>query len=486
MRPDRFVYEGYELDTTQGRVVCHYALGNRRFTEEVTFEPPAGSARVERGGDDERRRDGAHGGPERDQDDERRAWDKAWGSAGADAAARILFLLAGISYYKTAAPPLIDLGGVATSGDERAFLRTYYVEGLGELAYRSGIDLTGLEVVGPDAGTRRPAHAALRPGRPLVPFGAGIDSIVTADHVARRATGTSLFVVSRAGDRFSAIEDAAAVTGLPIVRADRRIDPSVLHPEEHGFLNGHVPVTGILSAVAVVAAVLGGHDAVVMSNERSASVPTVWDGDRPVNHQWSKSAAFESAFRRLLAGSLTPAPEYFSYLRARSELWVARELAGLDRYHRVFRSCNRAFAIDPARRLDHWCGTCDKCCFVDLVLAPYLDADQLSQIFGGREPLSNAALAPKFRALVGTGDGPRPFECVGDEPESRAAAVLAAARPDRALTASLQALAQEVRAATARWRDPASREAAVHQMLAVGGPDFIPPRYRDAEDVAVG
>ncbi|MGC8470852.1 MAG: endonuclease domain-containing protein [Acidimicrobiales bacterium] len=475
MRPDRFVYEGYELDTAQRRVVCHYALGNQRFTEEVAFEPPPRSTQAE-----------SCGSPERGRDDERRAWDQAWGSAGADAAARILYLLAGISYYKTAAPPVIDLGDMATSEEERAFLRTYYVEGLGEFAYRNGLDLTGLEIVGRGARTRRPAHAALRPGRPLVPFGAGIDSVVTADHVARRAAGTSLFVVSRAGDRFSAIENAAAMTGLPVVRADRRIDPSVLHPEDHGFLNGHVPVTGILSAVAVVAAVLGGHDAVVMSNERSASVPTLWDGDRPVNHQWSKSAAFESAFRRLLAESLTPAPEYFSYLRARSELWVARELAGLDRYHGVFRSCNRAFAIDPARRLDHWCGTCDKCCFVDLVLAPYLGAAQLSQIFGGREPLSNATLSVNFRALVGTGDGPRPFECVGDEPESRAAVLLAAARPDRARTASLQALAEEVRAATARWRDPASQEAAVHRLLESDGPDFVPARYRDPEDVAVG
>jgi hypothetical protein len=205
-----------------------------------------------------------------------------------------------------------------------------------------------------------------------------------------------------------------------------------------------------------------------------------------VNHQWSKSAAFESGFRRLLAGSLVPVPEYFSYLRARSELWVARELAGLSRYHGVFRSCNRAFAIDPARRLDHWCGTCDKCCFVDLVLAPYVDAAQLSKIFGGREPLSNPALVPKFRALIGSGEGPRPFECVGDEPESRAAAVLAAARPDRARTANLQALADEVRAATARWSDLTSGEAALDELLDASGPDFVPSRYRDVEGVTAG
>ncbi len=462
MSSDRFCYEGYEVDGDRQRVVCHYSLGARRFTEEIAFSP---------------------GDPEQGE-----AWAAAWRSPALHAAARILFLLAGVSYYKTAAPPVIDLGTTATSEEERAFLRAFYVEGLAELAYRSGLDLSGLQVVGPDAAFREPAEATLRAGRPLVPFGAGIDSLVTVSRVARRHPGTSLFVVSPPGDRFAAIEDAAAATGLPVVRAERRIDPSVLRSEEPGFLNGHVPVTGILSAVALVAAVAGGHDAIVMSNERSASAPTLWDGGRPINHQWSKGAAFESAFRRLLVGSLEPAsaPAYFSYLRSRSELWVAREFARLDRYHRVFRSCNRAFASDPARRLDRWCGTCDKCCFVDLVLSPFLPARELAAVFDGREPLGNPKLAPKFRALVATGEEPRPFECVGDEEESRAAAVLAAAREDRARTAQLQALAEEVRAAAPQWSDPASRDAAVRRLLAADGPDFVPPQYRDKAGPAIG
>jgi UDP-N-acetyl-alpha-D-muramoyl-L-alanyl-L-glutamate epimerase len=460
MTADRFVYEGYEVDAARGRVVCRYALGEHRFTEEVAFEPAGG-------------RGGAAGpGPEAG------TWAGAWESDAVDAAARILFLLSGVSYYKTAAPRVVDLGTTATTDEERAFLRDFYVEGLGEFAFRHGIDLSELDVVGEDVPVRRPAAVAAPGGRPLVPFGAGIDSIVTVDHVSGLDPSASLFVVSGPDDRFAAIEDAAAATGLPVVRAERRIDPCLLRSDELGFLNGHVPVTGVLSAIAVVAAVLGGHDAVVMSNERSASAPTVQRPNLAVNHQWSKGATFESAFRRLLAGSLTPAPEYFSFLRARSELWVAREFAGIDRFHHVFRSCNRAFAVDRARRLDHWCGTCDKCCFVDLVLSPYLEAATLSAIFGGREPLGNTLLSSNFRALVGTG-GPRPFECVGDEEECRGAAVLAAGRPDRAGTAPLQALAADVRAATPAWRDPAAREALVARLLAPEGTDFIPSRYRE-------
>ena len=44
-----------------------------------------------------------------------------------------------------------------------------------------------------------------------------------------------------------------------MVRATRRIDPTLLALNERGARNGHVPITGILSAIAVAAAVL--HDA---------------------------------------------------------------------------------------------------------------------------------------------------------------------------------------------------------------------------------
>ena len=137
-------------------------------------------------------------------------------------------------------------------------------------------------------------------------------------------------MVSRPGDRFAAIERPAAVSGLPVIRAGREIDPQLLRSAELGFLNGHVPVTGIISAIAVLAAVLDGRDAVVMSNEWSASVPTLEHDGRPVNHQWSKSAAFEAGFRELLAGRAGGLPDYFSALRDRTELWVGERFAAAD------------------------------------------------------------------------------------------------------------------------------------------------------------
>ena len=233
-----------------------------------------------------------------------------------------------------------------------------------------------------------------------------------------------------------------------------------------------MPVTGILSAIAVLAAVLENRDAVVMSNEWSASIPTLEYQGRPVNHQYSKSEAFEAALRGVLAQAGPPMPEYFSWLRDRTELWVGREFAALPQYHGSFRSCNKAFYSDRARRCDHWCGSCDKCCFIDLILAPFLPAGALRQIFApSREPLEDPGLAARFRALLGA--GAKPFECVGEVSECRAAVLLAARRDDRVGSVLLQDLAAEV----AGWPDAPSGEQAA-AMLAPVGRTFIPAGYR--------
>jgi UDP-N-acetyl-alpha-D-muramoyl-L-alanyl-L-glutamate epimerase len=432
-----FRYRDYVADADQGVLTCRYELDGREFTERVTLLPSV-----------------------------------RWHTEAARAAARLVFLLSGVSYYKTAAPPVIDFGETALTGAEEAFLREFYLQGLGEFAHRNNLDLSALRLEAkraPDQLSASPTPPG--PRRALIPFGGGIDSIVTVEQVRRRAD-VALFVVSRPADRFDAIEQPAAVTGLPVVRAEREIDPQLLRSAELGFLNGHVPVTGILSAIAVLAAVLEDRDAVVMSNEWSASVPTREHAGRPVNHQFSKSEQFEAAFRGVLAASAAPLPDYFSWLRDRTELWVGERFAALTQYHGTFRSCNKAFYAERARRFAHWCGQCDKCCFIDLILAPFLPADALRQIFAvAGEPLDDPALAARFRSLLGA--GAKPFECVGEVTECRAAVLLAARREDRAGSALLRELAAE----TASWPDVPS-EAEIAAMLRPVGPNFIPPGHR--------
>jgi hypothetical protein len=146
----------------------------------------------------------------------------------------------------------------------------------------------------------------------------------------------------------------------------------------------------------------------------------------------------------VLAGAVGPAANWYSLLRPFSELWVARRFAALTRYHRVVHSCNRAFYLDPAERLDTWCGRCDKCCFIDLILSPFMSADELAAIFDGAEPLADETLVPQFRLLLGLGDGIKPFECVGDVDECRTAATVAIERPDRASSSVLRQLVGEL------------------------------------------
>lgn len=403
-RGEVFRYTGYALD--RGTLTCSYALDDETFTER--FECGAGD----------------------------------FDTPAADAVARLVFLLAGISYYKTGAPARIEVPG-GLSARERDFLHSYYVNGLAEFSHTGGHDISDLVIQAPVRDVA-PVVADVVVGHPLVPFGGGIDSVVVVEQIKEYLPDTALFVANTSEVPFAPIEDTLAVAGLPVRRARRHLDPKVLESRARGYFNGHVPVTGIISALALLVAVANRHDRVVMSNEHSASEPTGMTANGvPVNHQWSKGLAFESAFRAVLADAVTGL-DYYSALRPYSELWVSRRFAELTGYHRAFRSCNKAFYVDPVSRLSQWCGECDKCCFIDLILAPYLDREQLEEIFAGREPLGRADLEPEFRSLLGEPGRSKPLECVGDEGECRRAALLASARTDRAGNDLLAALAAYV------------------------------------------
>jgi len=435
-RADRFCYDGFTINAGTGEVRCSYSTGGHTFTETYQFDP-----------------------------------DGDWDSPAAHAAIRILFLLAGVSYYKTTAAPVIDLGALGTTAGERRFLTDFYRNGLAEFAYRNGIELHALAVVGPDIPHLTSAGYVPIADRPLIPFGGGIDSIVTVAALQIAHPQAALCIVHPPANRFPAIESAASVTKLPVTRVIREIDPLVRRSAELGFLNGHVPITAVISAAALVAAVLDHRDAVVLSNEWSASAPTLVDGGRAVNHQWSKGDEFEQSFATLVVDALGPNIAVFSYLRSRSELWVAEQFARLNEFHGAFRSCNRSFHQNAAQRLDHWCGACDKCCFIDLILAPYMSAVDLGTVFAGHEPLENPELQSQFETLLGLEPDAKPFECVGDTDECRTALRLAAARPDRRDTQMLVRLLARV---TRAEGPDMSLDADPHAPM---GPHYIPDRY---------
>jgi hypothetical protein len=374
-----FRYVGLEVD--DDTLVANYELDGRAFVEVVRFE---GAGSLE--------------------------------SPAVRSLCELWYLLAGLSYYKAGAATRVDVGTTPLGGAGRALFEAALVDGLGEFAFRNGLSLEDVTVVGDTDVTVH--HVSLDPLSVLIPFGGGIDSVVTTTQLSRELD-QALFIVSPASGRFAPLEETAKVTGLSILRAQRTLDPQILSGDDE-FWNGHVPVTAMVTLLAVIAAVSNGRGGVVMSNEHSASEANVRSNGRDVNHQWSKSWVAEELLADAIRERIGDGFCVASFLRDRSELWVATKFAEQPAYHHVFRSCNRAFTNDHASRLRDWCGVCDKCLFINLVLAPFLARAELRAIFHG-EPLADPDLAVQLATLVGLGAHHKPFECVGDPDESAVA-----------------------------------------------------------------
>jgi hypothetical protein len=238
------------------------------------------------------------------------------------------------------------------------------------------------------------------------------------------------------------IAACAARTGLPTLNIGRQLAPQLFEYNRQGAWNGHIPVTAVNSAILVFAAVLLGFDQVVFSNERSASYGSIIPGTGEVNHQWSKGWQFESAFGDYVQQRIAADLRYYSLLRPLSELAVARQFAKSDRYDAWFSSCNRNFHLLGERPAARWCGVCPKCHFVFLALAPFMPKPRLTAIFG-RNLLDDPGQAAGYDALLEYQDH-KPFECVGEGRESRAAMAALARRPEWREDALVERFAREI------------------------------------------
>jgi hypothetical protein len=235
--------------------------------------------------------------------------------------------------------------------------------------------------------------------------------LVEALRAAVTAAEIPTFLV--AVNKSPAMQRTAEVSGLPLAAIKRTIDPELLELNAAGALNGHVPITAIVSLIVVAAGYIYGYDTTFMALERSADEVTALIDDIAVNHQWSKSTECELSLRSVIRESVSSSIEYCSALRSCGELEIARWFAGLERYHAGFLSCNHAYR--PGASYDTWCGHCPKCHFVFLVLAPFLDPGRLGAIFG-RNLLDDPEQLEGFWDLCAAGR--KPYECVGEQRES--------------------------------------------------------------------
>lgn len=441
---EAFHYAGWDFDEATGQLDLRYRLDDLGFTERITLPPGPPLA-------------GARG----------QAFERV---------ARLLWLAAGLSYYKAAAPPRVVVDQDPLSDDEAVWASRLLVNGLGEFWFSNGIDPRRGDEAGPEWSWRTaPPRAALSglglADRPLVAVGGGKDSCVTVEAVRRLAAAPLLASVRR----FPVIDSVLEASGFDAVHVGRAIDPGLDRLNRLGARNGHVPVTAIVALTLLATALRQGCHAVVMSNERSASEANLRWAGLDVNHQWSKSAEFEADLARLLATGVSAELTCFSLLRPFSELRITQLFAATGQhYFGVFSSCNAAYRLDETRRSRRWDLDCSKCRFVALALAPFVTRRQLVDVQGG-DMLGDLDQLPGFLALVGA-NGPKPFECVGELAESRVAVRLLCQQPEWRDAPVVVALAAEL--GGAGW--PTDDD-----VLRVFSPDpapLVPAAYRSVVD----
>lgn len=384
---DPFIFDDYEFDPAAGVLRLHYSYENGPvFEEKITFPKPTHALSPNE-------------------------------SAALDNAFRLIFLLAGVSYYKAYVPRDLKCTAFALDKDTAAFVEKVYRHGLGEFAYRNKLDLSDKIHFFAETVTPMQAKPLKLPHRLLVPAGGGKDSIVSIELLKQAGENVTIYAQGRSAYGLAApIEATIKVAGLPAIKVERALSENLTALNKSGAFNGHVPITAILSSIAIACAILHGYDTIVMSNEHSASAPNLKIGALEINHQYSKSFGFEKDFTKFVTDHISPNLTYFSLLRPLTEAAIARRFAKLEKYHGIFRSCNSSFRQDIDGHFKDWCCNCPKCRFVFLALAPFIEKQHLIGIFG-KNLLDDPAQSEGFAELCGLAAS-KPFECVGEIEES--------------------------------------------------------------------
>ncbi|WP_440904142.1 hypothetical protein ACMZOO_15035 [Catenovulum sp. SX2] len=387
----QFSFDSYQYIAHQQQIVLNYHADNYHFVETLSFDFPQ------------------HQFPAI--------------SADLDKLLNYLLIVAGVSYLKLSPYAQLQHNSISLSSNASDFFTQLYRMGLAEFAYRNRLDLTDKcrfhssseverqgDTVNPSQTKTEQRHKA------LVLIGGGKDSLVSIEALKQQDVEVILFAVNPA----KPIIDCAKAAGLPLITVKRQLDEKLFELNAQGGLNGHVPITAIISFIASFVAIALGCDYVVTSNEASASEATVVHNGVEVNHQYSKSSAFERDFSQLLANELTVPFRYFSLLRQQTEMRIVKQFCQTDKYDAVFTSCNKAFKLREKKSQQRWCLACPKCQFVHLMFAVAgISEQRMSQIFAGN-PLKNIEFLADYQSLVGL-TTEKPWECVGEKLESAVA-----------------------------------------------------------------
>ncbi len=381
----------------------------------------------------------------------------------------LLTWLVGISYYKAAAAPTIK--GAVHHSTFKPAIKAFYQEGLGEFFIRNDLAYPYAQnfLFSTDQTQTQPLDGETKTGKALCAFGGGKDSY-TALHLLEKANVKTDLLSVVSNDRLK--QTLSLSCSHPPIFIHRKIDPKLLEINKTGALNGHVPITAILSTLFMVFAVLNDYSYVVFANEHAASEATVTLNNIEANHQFSKSLKSENLLRDCFQCVLNT-PDYFSILRPFSEIYVAKTFAEFKKAHPIFLSCNKNFSLTKAHK-NRWCHKCPKCAFVFLVLAPFLSHDELFSIFDDNI-LNNIDMIDIYKDLLGL-TGQKPWECVGTIEECRALLYHLSKDPTWGEAILIQKLLPDI----LKYHSSTELDDLLNKHLTFRGPNNIPPLIYNA------
>ena len=308
-----------------------------------------------------------------------------------------------ISYWKLACPRKVYITPFRLSEEQIKWWKKLYFNGLGEFFYLNGIKENVddfMEIICESDISLNKINIPLSDAT-LVPVGGGKDSVVTLELLKNKLPVIPLIINPR-----GATNECVKVAGFSdeqVAVIKRTLDSTMLRMNNEGFLNGHTPFSAMLAFYTLLIGFATNSKYIALSNESSANEPTVPDTE--VNHQYSKSIAFENDFRDYVNKYISSDIEYFSFLRPLNEIQIASLFSRNKDYYKVFKSCN------AGSKTDSWCGKCPKCLFTYLIMSPFISQEDLINIFG-KDLLNDNDLRPILKQLKGEADV-KPFECVG-------------------------------------------------------------------------
>lgn len=314
-----------------------------------------------------------------------------------------LGLIESFSYWKATCSPSIVINAGPLDNQQIAWWKDLLLHGMREFFYVNKIDFTAPEFVTLTARDGSTLNGWDQPlaDRSLLPIGGGRDSAFTARvfQQADKPFGCMILNPTPASRRV-----ASAVGCAEPVVLQRTLDPRLLQLNEAGYLNGHTPFSAMLAFLGAICLAVYDYSRIVIANERSSDeANTVFLGKK-INHQYSKSFAFEEKFDRYLQKYLLNNAKYFSFVRPLYELQIGRAFARYPEMFSAFRSCNRN------QKSDSWCGACPKCVSVFITSYPFVSDTDLIRMFGSDFFQAEGSI-PIIRQLAGL-DEHKPFECV--------------------------------------------------------------------------